>query len=270
MPRSRRPQRRRRSGSGRSAGGISQIPPSGLRGPVSFRGRRTRRWVITVVAGVLALAIIAGFIVGDLFSILPQQGRGTDDYRGGVGDVQARMTLPTDIVVAGRLLPAGSEDARHLSDTDPDFPEYSTVPPSSGPHLGRPWGCGFFVVGYVDPVTGGEGVPDRALVHNLEHGNIVMSYNLPNQEDVDHLQAVHFGLTDHDQWLVTRPYDEIEEGKVAMTAWGVLDTFDGVDEERINSFYDAYSGNRFSEETSTAGRGIPCVGTPQSMEPSAG
>ena len=43
-----------------------------------------------------------------------------------------------------------------------------------------------------------------------------------------------------------------------MTAWGVLDVFDGVNEQRIKAFYDAYQGNRFSGETQSAGRGIPC------------
>ncbi len=205
-------------------------------------------------------------MVEGLLGILPGPGRGTDEYKDGVGQVQARMLLPEDTIIAGRLYPEGSEDSRHLFDTDPDFPEYSTVPPTSGPHLGRPETCGFYPPDYVDPITDREGVPDRALVHNLEHGNIVMSYNLPNQEDVDRLQQVHVSLRDYEQWLVTRYYDQIQEGQVAMSAWGVLDVFDGVDEERIKAFYDAYRGNRFSAETQSVGRGIPCGGPQDAME----
>ena len=205
-------------------------------------------------------------MVEGLLGILPGPGRGTDEYKDGVGQVQARMLLPEDTIIAGRLYSKDSEDARHLFDTDPDFPEYSTVPPTSGPHLGRPETCGFYPPDYVDPITDREGVPDRALVHNLEHGNIVMSYNLPNQADVDRLQQVHLSLRDYEQWLVTRYYDLIEEGQVAMSAWGVLDVFDGVDEERIKAFYDAYRGNRFSAETQSVGRGIPCGGPQDAME----
>lgn len=265
MPISRKPQRRRRSGRS-SAGGISEIPPGGLRGPMSLGRQRSRRWIIYAIAGFLAVVIIGAFVVEGLLGILPDPGRGTDKYKDGVGQVQARMTLPQDAVIGGQLYPAGSEDARHLFDNDPDFPEYSTVPPTSGPHLGRPETCGFYPPDYVDPVTEREGVPDRALVHNLEHGNVVMSYNLPNPDDIDHLRQVHLNLRDSDQWLVTRHYDKIEEGQVAMTAWGVLDVFDGVDEARIETFYDSYRGNRFSGETQSVGRGIPCGGTQEVME----
>ena len=229
------------------------------------RGQRNRRWLIYAIAGFLAVVIIGAFVIEGLLGILPDPGRGTDDYKDGVGQVQARMTLPQDVVIGNRLLPAGSEDARHLFDNDPDFPEYSTVPPTSGPHLGRPETCGFYPPGYIDPVTERVGVPDRALVHNLEHGNVVMSYNLTTQEDIDHLQRVHSSLRDYDLWLVTRYYDKLEEGQVAMTAWGVLDIFDGVDEGRIEAFYEAYRGNRFSAETQSVGRGIPCAGPQDAM-----
>ena len=256
MPRSRRPQRRRKSSSARSAGNISQIPPAGLRGPVRIGGRRTRRWLFLAAAGVLAIAIIISFFLPQILDLAPDLGRGTDEYKGGVGEVQARMTVPEDTLIGpGRVLAAGSEDARHDL---LEWPEYSTSPPTSGPHLSFTWPCDFYNVDYTDPVTEQVGVPDRRIVHNMEHGHVVMSYNLPDQEDVERLQQVHLSLSDHGLWLITRPYDKIEEGTVAMTAWGVLDVFDGVNEQRINAFYDAYKGNRFSGETQTAGRGIPC------------
>lgn len=217
---------------------------------------------------VLSISALVAACGGDDFSDLTQEPSrdrhipGTiqwpAEYRNGVGQVQARMTLPEDTVIGGRIFPAGSTDERHLFDTDPDFPEYSTVPPTSGPSLSRQFDCGFYEAGYINPVDEQEGVPDRALVHNLKHGNIVISYNLPKGEEVDRLKEVHFSLADSDQWLITRPYKEIGPGKVAMTAWGVLDVFDGVDRARIKAFYDAYRGNIFSEETRRIGRGIPC------------
>ena len=233
---------------------------------MSLGRQRSRRWIIYAIAGFLAVVIIGAFVVEGLLGILPDPGRGTDSYKGGIGEVQARMTLPQATMLGGTLHPAGSEDTRHLFDTDPNFPEYSTVPPTSGPHLGRPETCGFYPPAYIDPVTERLGVPDRALVHNLEHGNVVMSYNLPVQDDVDRLEQVHLNLNDSDLWLITRHYDKIPEGQIAMTAWGVLDIFNGVDEGRIESFYNAYKGNRFSAETQSVGRGIPCAGAQDTME----
>ena len=43
-----------------------------------------------------------------------------------------------------------------------------------------------------------------------------------------------------------------------MTAWGVIDVFQGVDEERVERFYEAYHANQLSEETDNLRRAIPC------------
>ena len=172
MPRSRRPQRRRKSSSARSAGNISQIPPAGLRGPVRIGGRRTRRWLFLAAAGVLAIAIIISFFLPQILDLAPDLGRGTDEYKGGVGEEQDLMTVREDTLIGpGRVLAAGSEDARHDL---LEWPEYSTSPPTSGPHLSFTWPCGFYDVDYIDPVTEQVGVPDRRIVHNMEHGHVVM------------------------------------------------------------------------------------------------
>ena len=64
-------------------------------------------------------------------------------------------------------------------------------------------------------------------------------------------------MNGNDQWLVTRFYPNIPQGTVALTAWGVLDEFEGVDQERIERFYEAYKGNLFSDETEMAGARHP-------------
>ena len=66
-------------------------------------------------------------------------------------------------------------------------------------------------------------------------------------------------MSGNGEWLVTRFYPNIPQGSVALTAWGVLDEFEGVDEDRIERFYEAYKGNLFSDETRGLGRGIPCT-----------
>ncbi len=39
-----------------------------------------------------------------------------------------------------------------------------------------------------------------------------------------------------------RSYDKIPSGTVALAAWGALDTMQEVDKDRIETFFDTYSG----------------------------
>ena len=158
----------------------------------------------------------------------PTPGRGASGYVDGIGVPQPLM--PT---------------AFHVNETV----VYSTVPPTSGDHWATPTQCGFYEVG----------VADELIVHNMEHGNVVISYNLTDNADKERLREIHDSLDGNDLWLITRFYPDIPEGTVALTAWGVLDEFEGVNEDRIKRFYEAYNGNLFSEETRGLGRGIPCT-----------
>ena len=119
---------------------------------------------------------------------------------------------------------------------------YLSFPPTSGehwpPHVLRR--CGFYENGLRDEVT----------VHHLEHGNIVISYNFNDQDQVDHLRRVVDDIGLANSWGITRYYDKIPEGQVAVAAWGVLDTMDGVDESGLRTFFE-YAGNLGPEE-------VPC------------
>ncbi len=71
---------------------------------------------------------------------------------------------------------------RHVdlnADTTDDFVAYNSVPPTSGDHWSTTVPCGFYI----------QDVPDELIVHNLEHSNIVVSYNLPNRSDLDALRG---------------------------------------------------------------------------------
>ena len=123
-------------------------------------------------------------------------------------------------------------------DASDDRVAYNSVPPTSGDHWSAPVRCGF----YIQPV------PDELVVHNMEHSNIVVSYNLSEPPDIEALWGVYEGLPDlwRDHFTVVRPYSEIEEGSVALSTWGVLDIMDGVDEERIMRFFKHYVGRRWA------------------------
>ena len=118
---------------------------------------------------------------------------------------------------------------------------YSTVPPTSGDHWDRWADCGIYL----------EGVPDELIVHNLEHGNIVVSYNLTTEEEVAMLLSVINGIRLSRNWAVVRSHDRLEPGTVALATWGMLDTMDGVDRGRITAFFDDFIGELGPER-------IPC------------
>jgi hypothetical protein len=118
---------------------------------------------------------------------------------------------------------------------------YSTTPPTSGNHWARPADCGFYTAG----------LPDEQITHNLEHSNIVVSYNLSTQEEVAQLRKVLGSIDLNPRWGVTRFYDKLEPGTVAVATWGVLDIMKGIDRDRIKKFFDTYAGRLGPER-------IPC------------
>ena len=158
-------------------------------------------------------------------------------YVEGVGEKQELMPPPVHV---------------DLNDNpNDDLVAYNSVPPTSGNHWSTPVRCGF----YIQPV------PDELVVHNMEHSNIVVSYNLTSQDEFDALVAVYEDLPEiwRDHFTVVRPYEEIGDGQVALSTWGVLDRMDGVDGERILRFFEHYVGRLGPEG------GISCRGTQVSM-----
>jgi len=77
----------------------------------------------------------------------------------------------------------------------------------------------------------------------MEHSGVVISYNLDDPAAIDQLKSIVESYPRQPCYLILRPYSKIEKGKVALTAWGVMDVMDGVDEQRIRRFIDAYRGN---------------------------
>ena len=109
---------------------------------------------------------------------------------------------------------------------------YSTTPPTSGDHWERWADCGFYP----------DGLPDEVIVHNLEHGNIVVSYNLLDQRDTEFLRSVLATIPLAEEWGVTRFYDKIPEGMVAVVAWGRRARMPGFDPDGLAGFFAAYAG----------------------------
>ncbi len=222
MPISKHRRRRGRvaPGSNRGAASLSLDPP---------RRKRTN-WLYVGASGLIAVLVIGGFAVG---SAGFGHGRGinrsgtSDEYVEGIG-VQHDI-MRTQI---------------HVSESQ--TVEYSSIPSTSGNHWAQWSRCGFFE----------DGLPDERITHNLEHGNIVVSYNLTTPEEVDELKDVMGSVGLAGVLGVTRFYDKIEPGTVALSAWGVSDTMQGIDEERINTFFSTYGGNLGPENVSCINTGV--------------
>ena len=187
--------------------------------------RKTNYWYVGASA-IIAFLVIAGFAVGGISFQGNDSVGSSDEYVEGVGEQQDIM--PTRIHVP-----------------EEQTVDYSTTPPTSGNHWDWWARCGFY----------DQGLPDERIVHNLEHGNIVVSYNLPSGPELDRLKEFMDNFDLAPAWAVTRFYNKIPEGTVALSAWGVLDTMQGVDEDRIERFFRTYAGTLGPEFPS----GAPCT-----------
>ena len=187
--------------------------------PISRPRKQKTNKLYVAASVIIAVLVIGGFAVGGInFQRPPDTGSSSGEYVEGVGVQQALMsTGPSGLNV-------------HI-DNDQTV-EYSTSPATSGDHWATPISCGFYE----------DGLSDERIVHNLEHGNIVVSYNLATDGEVDQLRDALEGIGKNAIWGVTRSYDKIPSGTVALAAWGVLDTMQEVDEDRIKTFFDTYSG----------------------------
>ena len=187
--------------------------------------RKTNYWYVAASA-IIAFLVIAGFVVGGISFQGSDSVGSSDEYVEGVGEQHDIM--PTRLHVP-----------------EEQFVNYNTIPPTSGDHWDWWARCGFYE----------DGLPDERIVHNLEHGNIVVSYNLQEGSQLERLKDFMDNFELAPSWAVTRFYDKIPEGTVALSAWGVSDTMDGVDEDRIEEFFQNYAGTLGPEFPN----GAPCT-----------
>jgi hypothetical protein len=92
----------------------------------------------------------------------------------------------------------------HLENPDAKV-DYNSFPPSSGPHYLQPaaWGL------YPDPIK------QTILVHNLEHGGIIVQYGKVGRDTVREIESWY---QDDPYGLVVAPYSRLGK-KIAATAW---------------------------------------------------
>lgn len=108
---------------------------------------------------------------------------------------------------------------------------YNSDPPTSGPHYADTIDAGF----YDTPQA------DEYLVHSLEHGHIVISFDCSKLADCETVkQQLRDLAARYNNWKVTIVPRENRDTAIGVAAWGWLEKMDTYDEARIRAFIDAW------------------------------
>jgi Protein of unknown function (DUF3105) len=203
-------------------------PPRRVQAPKTRRDERDpaqrRRLLLLVTAAVLGLAVVAGAVT--LIAMAASGPSAATALR------EAGCTLET--------FPA--QEARHITEPDPKF-EYNSDPPTSGPH--DPTQPPFDI--YSEPVQ------QYRLIHNLEHGGVVIQYGdeVPESE-VSEIRDWYFG---DPNGIVIAPYAKLGD-QIALAAWTADEAAQGgeptnqqghlakctrFDEDAFNAFVDEFA-----------------------------
>jgi Protein of unknown function (DUF3105) len=142
--------------------------------------------------------------------------------------------VAAEALAAGRAA-AGSEGVKTFPMAGQDHirPEeqpdnWNSNPPTSGDHLATPLPPGVY-----------DSEQDmRALVHNQEHGYVVILYKGIPPDQVDQLRQ--FVEARDGSKLVLAPWSGLEQNGVALTAWQNLETLQRVNMDVVQAFVNDY------------------------------
>jgi hypothetical protein len=105
---------------------------------------------------------------------------------------------------------------------------WNSNPPTSGDHLATP----------LPPGVYDNDQDMRALVHNQEHGYVVILYKGIPADQVDQLRQ--FVEARNGSKLVLAPWSGLESNGVALTAWQNLETMQRVNLDVVQAFVNDY------------------------------
>ena len=126
--------------------------------------------------------------------------------------------------VPGEAVPLQGQ--QHISPGQ-SHPPYNSDPPTSGWHYDEPAEAGFYEIP----------LPDEQLLHNLEHGHVIISYDCGKLADCEAVRAELRRIVDRFQrWKVVAVPRENADAAIALTAWGRIDKLGAYDEDRIVAF----------------------------------
>ena len=118
-------------------------------------------------------------------------------------------------------------ESKHVPEVEPEF-EYNSFPPTSGPHYQET----AIYNAYSEPV------PQIRVIHNLEHGAVVVQYgDTVPPTAVDGIIAWY---RDDPNGIIVALLPELG-GKIVATAWThLLTCSQGFDEKALSDFRDSY------------------------------
>lgn len=108
---------------------------------------------------------------------------------------------------------------------------YNSNPPTSGPHYPYPAGWGI----YRNPPA------NEFLVHNLEHGGVIISYN-PDRitgQELEQIRAQARSLSTFNPRIIVTPWRNLDT-TIALTAWTYLQKLDRYNPTKVQVFYDTH------------------------------
>ena len=181
-----------------------------------LEAKRRRQRALTWTAVVVVAALV-------LVGVIVWQGRGGQD-----------RVSPQDLAAARQQ--AGSSGVTEYPQADstphikanqqPD--NWNSNPPTSGHHVDSTIAGGVY----------DSQQDERAIVHNLEHGYVVIQYKGIPEDQVNQLRE--FVRDRSGSKLVLAPYSGLERDGVALTAWQNLETMQRVNLDVVKAFVDDY------------------------------
>ena len=156
------------------------------------------------------------------------------------GGLAALVVAALGLILWNAVRPAAGQQIavlppNHVPEgTDPG--PYTSEPPSSGPHYGAPFAAGFYETG--DPEAEVP-FPEGYLMHNLEHGYVVLWYNCAGLQESDCRvlkSEIKEVMERNDNFkLIAFPRPAMDS-TVALTSWGRLLSMQQFDGQRASRF----------------------------------
>lgn len=187
-----------------------------------------RNRILAIVLGSVAVAAVVGLVVTLVVtggSTREQQAAGDGDG----SDIEG-VEVFTDLT------------ANHVEGTV----DYEQTPPVGGDHAAAWLNCGIY----------DQPIPSENAVHDLEHGAVWVTYN-PDEVSGADLEALRDAVPD--TYITMSPWPDLEAPVVA-SAWGAQVALDGVDDERLQEFIDAYWRSPDAPEQAACTGGVDAPG----------